>query len=46
MAEMFVDEDGDGVRGAGEAGVEGGRLIVGAALRRETTDAQGTGVEK
>jgi hypothetical protein len=42
MAEMFVDEDGDGVRGAGEAGVEGGRLIVGAALRRETTDAQGT----
>lgn len=42
MAEMFVDEDGDGVRGEGEAGVEGGRLIVGAALRREATDAQGT----
>lgn len=42
MAEMFVDEDGDGARGAGEAGVEGGRFIVGAALRREETGADGT----
>ncbi|RNJ63899.1 MAG: hypothetical protein EDM03_06000 [Porphyrobacter sp. IPPAS B-1204] len=42
MAEMFVDEDGDGVRGADEAGVEGGRFIVGAALRREETAADGT----
>jgi hypothetical protein len=41
MAELFVDEDGDGARGADEAGVEGGRFIVGAALRREETDAQG-----
>jgi hypothetical protein len=42
LAEMFVDEDSDGVRGAGEAGVEGGRFIVGAALRREETGADGT----
>lgn len=42
MAEMFVDEDGDGVRDAGERAVEGGRFVVGAALRREATDANGT----
>lgn len=42
MAEMFVDEDGDGLRGAGEDGVSGGRFIVGAALRREETGADGT----
>jgi hypothetical protein len=42
MAELFVDEDGDGTRGAGEAAVEGGRLIVGAALRREESDTNGT----
>ncbi len=41
LAEMFVDEDGDGQRGADEHGVEGGRLIVGAALRRESTNARG-----
>jgi hypothetical protein len=41
LAEMFVDEDGDGVRGADEAGVADGRFIVGAALRREATDAGG-----
>ena len=41
LAEMFVDEDGDGVRGTDEDAVEGGRFIVGAALRREATDAQG-----
>ncbi len=41
MAEMFVDADGNGARGADEAGVEGGRFIVGASLRREATDATG-----
>lgn len=41
MAEMFVDEDGDGVRGPQEEGVRGGRFVVGAALRREETDAAG-----
>lgn len=42
LAEMFVDDDGDGTRDPTEAGVEGGRFIVGAALRREETDASGT----
>lgn len=42
MAELFVDEDGDGARGAVEEGVSGGRFIVGAALRREETAADGT----
>ncbi|WP_198157246.1 hypothetical protein, partial [Erythrobacter dokdonensis] len=42
MAEMFVDEDGDGARGAEEEAVAGGRFLVGAALRREATDADGT----
>lgn len=41
MAEMFVDDDGDGVRGADEEAVAGGRFIVGAALRREDTGADG-----
>jgi len=41
MAEMFVDEDGDGTRGASESGVEGGRFIVDSALRRETTNSRG-----
>lgn len=41
MAEMFVDEDGDGARGAGEEAVAGGRFVVDAALRREETDAGG-----
>ena len=41
MAELFVDEDGDGARDTDEGGVEGGRFIVGAALRREATDAAG-----
>ncbi|WDA41743.1 hypothetical protein [Erythrobacter sp. BLCC-B19] len=41
LAEMFVDDDGDGTRDPTEAGVEGGRFIVGAALRREETDASG-----
>jgi len=41
LAEMFVDEDGDGARGPDEAAVAGGRFIVGAALRREATDARG-----
>jgi hypothetical protein len=41
MAEMFVDEDGDGARGTEESGVAGGRFVVDAALRRETTDDAG-----
>jgi len=41
MAEMFVDEDGDGARDAGEEPVEGGRFIVGASLRREATGKDG-----
>ncbi len=41
MADMFVDEDGDGTRDADEAGVAGGRFIVGASLRREETDEGG-----
>lgn len=41
LMEMFVDEDEDGARNPTEAGVAGGRFIVGAALRREETDAAG-----
>lgn len=41
LAELFVDEDGDGVRGPAESGVAGGRFVVGSALRREETDADG-----
>lgn len=41
LMEMFVDEDGDAARDPTETGVEGGRFIVGAALRREATDASG-----
>jgi hypothetical protein len=41
LVDMFVDEDGDGARGADEAGVADGRFIVGAALRREATDGAG-----
>jgi hypothetical protein len=41
LTEMFVDDNGDGTRDPTETGVAGGRFIVGAALRREETDAQG-----
>lgn len=41
MADMFVDENGDGLRGGDEAGVAGGRFVVGSAVRAEATDAQG-----
>jgi hypothetical protein len=41
LAEMFVDEDGDGRRDADEEAVAGGRFIVGASLRKEATDASG-----
>lgn len=41
LMEMFVDDDGDGTRDPTEAAVEGGRFIVGAALRREATDSAG-----
>jgi hypothetical protein len=38
---MLIDADGDGLRGPDEDAVAGGRFIVGAALRREETDAGG-----
>jgi hypothetical protein len=41
LMEMFVDEDGDAARDPTEPAVEGARFIVGAALRREATDAAG-----
>lgn len=41
LAQLFVDEDGDGLHGPDEAAVEGGRMIVGAALRREASAADG-----
>lgn len=42
VAEMFIDEDGDGDWDDGEAAIEGGRLLVGSAVRREETGADGT----
>lgn len=44
LTDLFVDEDGDGTRGPTEEGVAGGRFIVGAALRREETDAEGRAI--
>lgn len=41
LADLFVDENGDGDRDPGEAGVKGGRFIAGAALRGETTAEDG-----
>lgn len=41
MADMFIDDDEDGVRDANESGVSGGRFIVGNALRSETTGPDG-----
>lgn len=41
LADLFVDENGDGDRDPGEAGVKGGRFIAGAALRAETTAEDG-----
>lgn len=41
LARLFVDEDGDGLQGGDEPAVEDARLIVGAALRRETSNAKG-----
>lgn len=41
LGQMFVDENNDGLRGLGEQGIEGGRLIVGATLRRESSAANG-----
>ena len=38
---MFVDEDGDGLWDDGESAVEGGRLLVGSAVRPEETGARG-----
>ncbi|MEQ8412309.1 MAG: hypothetical protein RIB52_12200 [Erythrobacter sp.] len=41
VAEMFVDENGDGFRDEGEEAIEGGRLLVGSAVRREETGPDG-----
>jgi hypothetical protein len=41
LAQLFVDEDGDGLRGPDEAPVAGARMIVGAALRREASGPDG-----
>jgi hypothetical protein len=41
LADMFLDADGDGERGRHERGVEGGRFIVGSAVRAEQTDSNG-----
>jgi len=41
VAEMFVDEDGDGLWDEGEDAVEGGRLLVGSSVRPEESGADG-----
>lgn len=41
LADMFIDDDGDGERDANEAAVPGARFIVGNALRGETTGDDG-----
>jgi hypothetical protein len=41
MADMFIDDDGDGQHDASEAGVAGGSFIVGNTLRSERTGADG-----
>jgi hypothetical protein len=41
IADMFVDEDGDGLRGPGDGAVEGGRFLVGSAVRAEETGPDG-----
>ena len=41
LADMFIDDDMDGQRDPDEAGVQGGRFIVGNALRSEHTDKDG-----
>jgi hypothetical protein len=41
LAEMFVDDDGDGTRDAGEQPVAGGRFLVGSTVRSEVTGPDG-----
>jgi hypothetical protein len=41
LAQLFVDEDGDGLHGPDEAAIADARMIVGAALRREASNAAG-----
>jgi hypothetical protein len=41
VAEMFVDEDGDGIWDEGERAVEGGRFVVGSTIRPEETGKDG-----
>ena len=41
LADLFIDEDGDGQHGPEEPGIKGGRFIAAAALRADSTDASG-----
>lgn len=41
LADMFIDEDGDGQRDAGESGIDGGSFIVGNSVRGERTGSSG-----
>jgi hypothetical protein len=41
LADLFIDENDNGARDPGDAGVKGGRFIAGAALRTESTAADG-----
>jgi len=41
LADLFIDDDGDGQHDAGETAVPGGRFIVGNSLRGETTGDDG-----
>ena len=41
LADLFIDDDGDGQHDSGEAALPGGRFIVGNSLRAETTRDDG-----
>jgi len=41
LANLFIDDDGDNQRDAGEAAMPNGRFIVGNSLRSETTGGDG-----
>lgn len=41
LADMFVDDDGDGVHGSSERPIAGGRFLVGSTVRSEETGADG-----
>lgn len=42
LADLFIDENENGARDPGEAGVSGGRFVAAAALRSEATGTDGT----